>query len=191
MNQPGLSNAQSSYIITQEKAEQSFKWFIKAARIKSHRALLSATETKIVFSFETYLRKSDAYNDDQIEKLCRLIRDSDYVKRVDGDMEQERKKRNKRIFSKSFQYGAITSVVLYLLLALVLKLFDVSIWTFAHFLYFIAGGLVLVCLGWAGIALISFRIYKRNKKRKAAQQQAANKAVYHIQIFDNDPITFS
>jgi hypothetical protein len=190
MEQPLPAHSQPTGSGSQEAAEKAFRSFIYAAQRKNAQGILSGTGTRMTFSFETWLREK-GYDEQLIALYCRQVRVSDYIKRVSVDLDRQRAKSNRKVFLLSMLLATVGGIVIYLLAALVMKLFGVSIWSFQHVIWFIAGAIVLMCLKWGRLYIKTSKEYRAAIKQKAAQQQAADKPYYYIQIFDNDPVTFS
>jgi hypothetical protein len=179
--QPAPGEDKNDPFFYQKGAEKVFIEFIKQVFQKQAQGFVSEGENGKIFSFETYLRET-GYGPDVITGYCQHAKEVNLLEKT------ARKARKFGIYvEKGFFKGLllllgiafVPVLLIYLLVATLLLIFNVSLWNGSAFLTFTAIGVVVM---W-GYLFLKPSKKSRGKKGKA---NGESKPLYVIKYFDND-----
>lgn len=165
-------------------AEKAFVEFVRQLMQKQSKGFISESEHGKIYSFETYLREN-GLSEDETAGYCK------YAKAVNLLEKTASKARSfgivlERGFLKGLLVligiGFAVSLIVYLLVATVLLIFGVSLWSMKGFFAFTSIGTVLV------VVRMFLKPAKKGKNGESAKQAAP---LFVIKYFDNDELTFT
>jgi hypothetical protein len=184
--QPAPGEDKNDPFFDQKGAEKAFTEFVKQVFQKQAQGFISEGENGQIFSFETYLRET-GHESGVIAAYCQHAKDGNLL---------EITARKARKFRIIFGEGSLKGLLLllgivlapvlliYLLVATLLLIFNVSLWNGSAFLYFTSIG---------SVVMLGYLFLKPSKKGKAKNGKAntRSKHLYVIKYFDNDELTFT
>ena len=183
--QPTPGEDKKEPFIHAKDAETAFTQFVRQLAQKQAKGFISEGEQGKIFSFETWLREN-GYTANVIGGYCAHAKSVNMLEMV------ARKGRKFSIyFEKGFIKGwlfligilLVPALLIYLLAATLLLIFDVSLWNGSAFLSF---------TGIAMVVILGFLLMKPRKNRtKKGQTNATPQPLYVIKYFDNDELVFA
>lgn len=180
--QPAEGEERDDPFFDKKSARSIFLSFIQQIWQKQSLGFVSESKEGKIFSFETYLREMK-YEADVIAGYCKYAKEVNLLKSV-----SEKEFESFRYWAKGLS-GAfwvvliilVLALVLYVLSATALMIFDVSLWNWRSFLGFTGKAMLVLIFGF--IVLM-----KRKKKGDTGGQQ---QPPVIIKYFDNDELTFT
>ena len=180
--QPAPGEDKNDPFFYKNGAEKAFTEFVKQVFQNQAQGFISEGENGKIFSFETYLRET-GHEPGIITGYCQ------HAKAVNLLEKTARKARKFRIIIGKgslkallllFGIALVSVLLVYLLVASLLLIFNVSLWNGSAFLAFTSIGVVV---------MLAYLFLKPSKKG-AAKKGKAN-PLYVIKYFDNDELTFT
>ncbi|OQP46589.1 hypothetical protein [Niastella populi] len=165
-------------------AETAFIQFIRQLNQKQAKGFISESGQGKIFSFESWLREN-GHMADVIAGYC------EYAKTVNMLEMLVRKRRKFSIFNKEFLKVllfftgvlVVPALLIYLLAAMLLPIFGVSLWNGKAFLSFTGIGVVVM--------FVFFQLKPRKKQAQKGQTDAAPRPLFIIKYFDNEELVFA
>lgn len=174
--QPATGKERDDPFFYRKDAEKAFVAFSSQLFGKDAKGFISESENGKIFSFESYLRELGKPAN-EIEALCKT------AKRVDFMANSKKLKKSAWVFNSKLLLKMIPGFILfttfiYTVLAFVLGLFHVRLFTWKIYFSFvlIVSGIITLYVGY---------------KILRAQNLKAGTSMFVIKYFDNDELTFT
>ena len=184
--QPDPGEDKKDAFLNAKAAEKAFIQFIRQLAQKQAKGFISEGGEGKIFSFETWLRETGQAAA-EITGYCQYAKEANLLEKV-----AQKGRKFGIYFEKGFFKGLLFLIgillvpvlLIYLLAATLLLIFNVSLWNGSAFLSFITIGVVLMLI---------YLFLKPGQKARAkkGQTKAAPQPVYVIKYFDNDELTFA
>lgn len=184
--QPVPGEEKNDPLTHKKGAEKAFDVFLKQVFRKQAQGFISEGENGKIFSFETYLRET-GHEHDIITGYCRHAKDVNLLERTAGKL-----RKFGIYFEKGFFKGLlillgiafVPVLLVYLLAATLLLIFNVSLWNGSAFIAFTLTGIVV---------MLGYMFLKPSKKGRAKKGKASGQSqpLYVIKYFDNDELVFT